>query len=142
MARVRWSLSAETLSSFGRAFRCVRLYYLGYVSLGTVFCLCRKTTDFCVGSVIPPLPPPPLSRASWQSNLFLGRADQEDARLTDTMCSRGLSLQPGGAVHDVHDRRNSTTTNGSCCCGAEQLVTIGGLGLWHWGRRHEKYIIA
>ena len=60
----------------------------------------------------------------------------------DAVCSGSLSSQPGDAVRDVRDPRSSEIADGSCRRGAEQLVTIRGVGLWQRGRRHEEYIIV
>ena len=41
-------------------------------------------------------------------------------------------------MRDVRDRRSSETADGACCRGAEQLVTIRGVGLRQQGGRHEE----
>ena len=61
---------------------------------------------------------------------------KEAAGWLDAMCSGSLLSWPGGAVRDVRDWRSSKTANGVCCHRAEQLVTIGGVGLWRRGQRH------
>ena len=59
---------------------------------------------------------------------------EETAGWLDAVCSGSLSLRPGRAVCEVRDRRSGETADGACRAGAEQLVTIGGLGLRRPGR--------
>ena len=63
---------------------------------------------------------------------------EEAAGWLDAVCSGSLSSRPGGAVRDVRDRRSSETADGACRRGAEQIVTICGVGLRRRGRRHEE----
>ena len=52
--------------------------------------------------------------------------------------NRSLWLRPGDAVRDVRDRRSNETADGACRRGAEQIVTICGVGLRRRGRWHEE----
>jgi len=63
---------------------------------------------------------------------------EESAGWLDVVCSGSLSSRPGGAVRDVRDRRSNETADGACRRGAEQIVTICGVGLRRGGRWHEE----
>ena len=56
----------------------------------------------------------------------------------DAVRNRSLWLRPGDAVRDVRDRRSNETADGACRRGAEQIVTICGVGLRRRGRWHEE----
>ena len=55
------------------------------------------------------------------------------------LCVAGVCRHdPKGAVRDVRNRRSSETADGACCRGAEQLVTVRGVGLRQRGGQHKE----